>query len=103
MIEVRNLTKVYDNSSGKVEALNDVSFNIADGDIFGVIGMSGAGKSTLVRCLNMLERPTSGDVFVDGVNIGELSEKELREERRKMSMIFQGFNLLMQRTCLGNV
>ena len=103
MIEIKNLSKSFNTSDGKVEALRDVSLTIPDGDIFGIIGMSGAGKSTLVRCINMLERPTSGTVAIDGRNIGSLPEAELRKVRRNITMIFQGFNLLMQRTCLKNV
>lgn len=103
MIEIKNLSKSFTTSDGTVEALKDVSISIPDGDIYGVIGMSGAGKSTLIRCINMLERPSSGTVEVGGVDIGTLSKKELREKRREISMIFQGFNLLMQRTCLANV
>lgn len=103
MIEIQHLTKTFETSDGKVDALDDVSLKIDDGEIYGIIGMSGAGKSTLVRCINMLERPTTGKVIIDGVDIGELSNAELRNERRKITMIFQGFNLLMQRTCLKNV
>ena len=103
MIEIRNLTKTFTTADGVVNALTDVSINIADGDIYGIIGMSGAGKSTLVRCINMLERPTSGTVIIDGVDMAALSPKALREKRREITMIFQGFNLLMQRTCLKNI
>ena len=103
MIEIKNLTKTFTLSSGKVEALKDVSLTVNDGEIYGIIGMSGAGKSTLVRCINMLERPTSGNVIFDGVDMGSLGKKELRETRRKITMIFQGFNLLMQKNCLKNV
>ena len=103
MIELRNLTKTFRTSNGDVEALKDVSLTIADGDVYGIIGMSGAGKSTLVRSINMLERPTDGSVLIDGRDLGSLSEKELRAERRNITMIFQGINLLMQRTCLKNV
>ena len=103
MIELRNLTKRFDVSSGSVEALRDVTLTIRDGDIYGIIGMSGAGKSTLVRCINMLERPTEGSVLLDGRDLGAMSKKELRETRRKVTMIFQSFNLLMQRTCLKNI
>ncbi len=103
MIEIKNLTKTYQAAEHNVRALQDVNLSIEDGDIFGVIGMSGAGKSTLIRCINMLERPTDGQVIIDGVNIGELSEKDLRAKRREITMIFQGFNLLMQRTNLKNV
>lgn len=90
-------------SDGKVDALKDISLTIPDGEIYGIIGMSGAGKSTLVRCINMLERPTEGEIVIDGKNMSELSQKQLREARRGITMIFQGFNLLMQRNCLKNV
>ncbi len=103
MIEIKNLSKSYQTKDGLVEALNDVSLTIEDGDIYGIIGMSGAGKSTLVRCINMLEKPTQGSVIIDGVDIGGLSSKELREARRDITMIFQGFNLLEQRSVLANV
>ena len=98
MIEIKNLTKSFQTADGSMDALKDVSLTIEDGDIFGIIGMSGAGKSTLVRCINMLERPTKGTVCIDGRDIGQLSEAELRDVRRNVTMIFQGFNLLMQRT-----
>ena len=103
MIEIKNLSKTFETASGTVEALKNVSLRIEDGDIYGIIGMSGAGKSTLVRCINMLERPTEGSVFIGGEDLGALSPKELRARRRKITMIFQGFNLLMQRNCLKNV
>ena len=103
MIEIKNLSKTFRTAEGEVEALKNVSLSIADGDIFGIIGMSGAGKSTLVRTINMLERPTEGSVVIDGVDMGALSDKELRAKRREITMIFQGFNLLMQKTCLDNV
>lgn len=103
MIEIKNLTKTFPGADGGVEALKDVSLTIQNGDIFGIIGMSGAGKSTLVRCINMLERPTEGAVLIDGQDVGALSQKELRKVRRNVTMIFQGFNLLQQRTCLKNV
>ena len=103
MIEIKNLSKTFETSSGPVDALKNVSISINDGDIFGIIGMSGAGKSTLVRTINMLERPTEGKVVIDGVDIGSLSDKELRKIRRTTTMIFQGFNLLMQRNCLKNI
>ena len=90
-------------SDGKVDALKDISLTVPDGEIYGIIGMSGAGKSTLVRCINMLERPTEGEIVIDGKNMSELSQKQLREARRGITMIFQGFNLLMQRNCLKNV
>ena len=103
MIEIKNLSKTFKVADGDFEALKDVSLTIEDGDIYGIIGMSGAGKSTLVRCINMLERPTDGSVIIDGKDMGSLSQKELRESRRDITMIFQGFNLLMQRTCLKNI
>lgn len=103
MINITNLSKTFKGSENTVEALKNISLCINDGDIYGIIGMSGAGKSTLVRCMNMLERPTSGRVVINGKELGSLSEKELRNERRKITMIFQGFNLLMQRNCLDNI
>ena len=103
MIEIRNLSKTFASPDGEVRALENVSLTVGDGEIFGIIGMSGAGKSTLVRCINLLERPTDGQVLLDGVNVATLSPKELREKRREVSMIFQSFNLLQQRTCLKNV
>ena len=103
MIEIKHLSKRFATAGGDIDALNDISLTIPDGEIYGIIGMSGAGKSTLVRCINMLERPTEGEVVIDGKNIATLSQKQLREERRHITMIFQGFNLLMQRNCLKNV
>ena len=103
MIEIKNLSKTFSGSGNTVEALKNISITIADGDIYGIIGMSGAGKSTLVRCINMLERPTEGSVLIDGCDLGALSEAELRKIRRNVTMIFQSFNLLAQRTCLKNV
>ena len=103
MIQVENLCKRFNTKGGTVEAAKNISFSIEKGEIFGIIGLSGAGQSTLVRCLNLLERPTSGTVRVNGKNLTELSEKELRKERQKIGMIFQHFNLLMQRTALDNV
>ena len=103
MIELRNLTKTFPGPNGGVQALKDVSLTIDDGDIYGIIGMSGAGKSTLVRCINLLERPTQGTVLLDGQDLSTLSQKDLRQTRRKIAMIFQGFHLLQQRTCLKNV
>jgi len=103
MIEIKNLYKTFHTKAGEVDALKDINLTINDGDIYGIIGMSGAGKSTLVRCINMLERPTSGQVIIDGKNMGMLSDQELREARRDITMIFQSFNLLMQRNCLKNV
>ena len=103
MIEIQHLSKTFVGADGSVEALRDINLKINDGDIFGIIGMSGAGKSTLVRCINMLERPTSGTVLINGRDIGALSAEELRKVRRRTTMIFQSFNLLMQRTCLANI
>ncbi len=103
LIEIRNLRKTFGTGSTAVHALEDVSLDIEAGEIFGIIGLSGAGKSTLVRCMNLLERPTSGTVTVDGADMTALSEKELRAARREIGMIFQSFNLLMQRNALANV
>lgn len=103
MIKVSHLYKTYHSAENDVEAVNDVSFEIKKGEIFGIIGLSGAGKSTLVRCLNVLEKPDKGEVIIDGDNLQELSEKQLRLKRRKIGMIFQAFNLLMQVTVLDNV
>ena len=103
MIQVENLCKSFSTKNGTVEAARNISFSIEKGEIFGIIGLSGAGKSTLVRCLNLLERPTSGTVKVNGKNLTELSEKELRKERQKIGMIFQHFNLMPSRTVFSNV
>lgn len=103
MIELKHLSKIYDNGKTKVEAIRDINLTIEDGDIFGIIGLSGAGKSTLIRCINFLEKPTEGQVIFDGVDLGTISHKELLKKRQSMSMIFQNFNLLSQRTALGNI
>ena len=103
MIELRHIVKTFGAGDGAVHALQDISLTIEDGEIFGIIGLSGAGKSTLVRCINLLERPTSGSVIVDGKELTALSDRELRKARASISMIFQGFNLLMQRSVLDNV
>ena len=103
MIEIRNLSKSFVTTDGPVDALRHVNLTINDGDIYGIIGMSGAGKSTLVRCINMLERPTEGTILLDGKDLGAMDKRALREVRHRVTMIFQGFNLLMQRTCLKNV
>ena len=97
MIEIKNLSKTFHTSGGDVEALKDIDLRIEDGDIFGIIGLSGAGKSTLVRCMNLLEVPSEGRVLVDGKELTALPPKELRKARQSISMIFQGFNLLMKR------
>ena len=103
MIELQNLSKIYSSPAGDVEALRDVSLRIEDGEIFGIIGLSGAGKSTLVRCINLLERPTAGKVLIDGRDLTALPRAELLQTRRMISMIFQGFNLLEQRSVLKNI
>ena len=103
MIELRNLSKHFTTIDGPVDALNHINLTINNGDIYGIIGMSGAGKSTLVRCINMLERPTEGTVLLDGVDLGTLGKKDIQKVRRRITMIFQSFNLLMQRTCLENI
>ena len=103
MIQLIDLNKTFKTADGNVEALKDINLTIEDGDIFGIIGMSGAGKSTLVRCINMLERPSSGKVIVGSDDMAALSPAELRRKRRSITMIFQQFNLLMQRNCLKNV
>lgn len=103
MITLQKITKIYQGSAGSVSALSEINLNVARGDIFGIIGKSGAGKSTLIRCINMLERPTTGTVTVDGQILSNLGEKALRSERKKISMIFQHFNLLSSRTVFDNV
>lgn len=103
LIELKKVSKSFEQKNGEVQALKEVSLSIEESDIYGIIGMSGAGKSTLVRCLNYLERPTSGNVVIDGKDLGTLSERELRAERKNISMIFQHFNLLMQKNVLSNV
>ena len=100
MIELQNVTKDFGEGEGQIHAVHDISLTIEDGEIFGIIGLSGAGKSTLVRCINLLERPTSGSVIVDGKDLTKLPQKELLLIRRSIGMIFQGFNLLAQRTVL---
>ena len=103
MIELKYLSKTFQMKDGAVKALQNINLTIPDGSIYGIIGMSGAGKSTLVRCINLLERPTGGSVVIDGVAMETLSPVSLRKRRREITMIFQQFNLLMQRTCLKNV
>ena len=103
IIKIEHLTKHFGGGRDEVAALEDINITIHSGEIFGVIGLSGAGKSTLVRCVNLLERPTAGTVWVDGREMTALSPKELREARKSIGMIFQSFNLLMQRTALENV
>ena len=103
IIEIQHLSKIFGSGEEKVAALQDVSLSIRKGEIFGIIGLSGAGKSTLVRCINLLERPDEGKVLFHGSDLIGLKEKELRMQRRKISMIFQSFNLLDQRTNLDNI
>ena len=103
IIRVENISKTFQANNGQVEAVKNISFSIEKGDIFGMIGLSGAGKSTLVRCLNLLERPDEGNIYIDGKNLMELSASQLRKERQDIGMIFQNFNLLMQRNAVDNV
>ena len=103
MIQLDHIEKIYHTASGDLHALKDINLTINEGEIFGIIGLSGAGKSTLVRCINMLERPTSGKVFVDGQEMTALSEEQLRKARQNIGMIFQHFNLLASRTVYGNI
>ncbi len=103
MIEIKNLGKTFASKSGETVALKNINLTIEDGDIYGIIGLSGAGKSTLVRCINYLEKPTDGDVYIDGEGLGTVTPQRLREIRRKVAMIFQQFNLLQQRSVLKNV
>ena len=103
IIQIQNVTKTFVGKENQVEALKGISLDIQKGDIYGNIGMSGAGKSTLVRCFNFLEKPTTGTVLVENKDLSGLSEKELRRERTEIAMIFQHFNLLMQRNVVDNV
>ena len=100
MIHLKNIVKTYE---GDIHALRGIDLSIERGSIYGIIGLSGAGKSTLIRCINMLERPTSGEVLIDGRDLMKMSESELREERRHIGMIFQHFNLLSSATVYDNV
>lgn len=102
-IQIRGLCKVYQIPGGEVVALNNINLTIQKGDIYGIIGMSGAGKSTLIRCLNRLDTPNDGQILIDGQNILAMTKQELRQTRRRMAMIFQQFNLLMQKTVARNV
>jgi D-methionine transport system ATP-binding protein len=103
MIRIENVSKTFVNTTAETKAIQNVNLTIEDGSIFGIIGLSGAGKSTLVRCINLLERPTEGKIYLDDIELTALNEKALRKERRKIGMIFQQFNLLDQRTALMNV
>ncbi len=102
MLELINIAKQFTSKNSTVSALSNINLKINKGEIFGIIGQSGAGKSTLVRCMNLLEKPTSGNVLFDGVDITKLNQKELRVYRRKIGMIFQSFNLLEQKNVLQN-
>ena len=103
MIDLRHVSKTFQTKNKKIQAVKDVSLSIVKGDIYGIIGYSGAGKSTLVRCINLLERPTSGQVLVGGVDLMKISSKELRQERKKIGMIFQHFNLFASRSVYENI
>ncbi|MCB7071185.1 methionine ABC transporter ATP-binding protein [Caldibacillus sp. 210928-DFI.2.22] len=103
MIEIKNLTKTYFSKDREVKAVDNVSITIHDGEIFGIVGYSGAGKSSLLRCINLLERPTSGKITVDGVDLTKLDNKRLRQARLKIGMIFQHFNLVSQKTVAENI
>ncbi len=103
MIQIKDVTKTFVGKDNKVEALKGISLDVHKGEIYGIIGMSGAGKSTLVRCLNFLERPTSGTVLIEGRDLSEMKNDELRKTRTQIAMIFQHFNLLMQRTVIDNI
>ena len=103
MIGIKNLTKIFQDKTQTVTALQDVSLSIEAGDVFGIIGMSGAGKSTLLRCLSLLEQPSSGEILLGGADLAAMSGSELRKARRKMGVVFQGYHLLMQKTVLENV
>ena len=103
MIKIEHLDKTFNGKTQTVYALKDINLDIQKGDIFGIIGMSGAGKSTLIRCMNFLERPTSGSVKIDGKDLALMSDKELRKTRQEVAMIFQHFNLLQQRNVRGNI
>ena len=102
-IKIENVSKIYYSKEGDVQALKNINLTIRTGEIYGIIGMSGAGKSTLIRCLNFLEQPTSGNVYIRGKALGCLKEKELRKQREQIGMIFQHFNLLMQKSVLENI
>ena len=102
MIRIEHLSKIYQTKT-QVDALKDISLHVQPGDIYGIIGMSGAGKSTLLRCISFLEQPTSGSIFLDGTDMSSVSPRQLQEIRKEMGVIFQGYNLLMQKTVARNV
>lgn len=103
MIEIRQLTKIFEDRTQRVTALEQVELTVQDGEIFGIIGMSGAGKSTLLRCLSMLEKPTAGQILLDGEDLAAMSGAQLCKMRRRMGIVFQGYHLLMQRTVEENI
>lgn len=103
MIQIRGLSKEFNIASGKLSVLDDINIEVEKGDIFGIIGMSGAGKSTLIRCINMLERPTKGSIWIEGVDVTKLTYNKLNDLRKNIGMIFQNFNLLMQKNVSRNV
>ena len=103
MIKIENLSKKFNGKNGKITALDNINIEMHDGDIFGIIGMSGADKSTLLRCITLLERPDSGSIYIDGNDILTLNHQELRKARRKMGVVFQHYNLLMQETVAKNI
>ena len=102
MIRIEHLSKIYQTKT-QVDALKDISLHVQPGDIYGIIGMSGAGKSTLLRCISFLEQPTSGSIFLDGTDMSSVSPRQLQEIRKEMGVIFQGYNLLMQKTIRKNI
>ncbi len=103
MIQIKNLVKTYSSKSGDVTALKNINLTIDEGEIFGIIGLSGAGKSSLVRCINLLEKPTSGEIIVDNIDLSKSTGKELQNQRKKIGMVFQHFNLLMNKTVFDNI
>ena len=103
MIDIRNLSKVYSDSKTPIVALDNINIQIDKGEIYGIVGLSGAGKSSLVRCINRIEEPTRGEIYIDKINLMDLNQKDLRKTRKKISMIFQGFNLLNSKTVYENI
>lgn len=103
MIELKNVSKLYESKEGNVLALDNINLTVEKGDIYGIMGLSGAGKSTLIRCINLLERPTSGEIWVDNIDLTKLSSNLLRQSRRSMGMIFQNYNLLTSRNVEKNI
>src|SRR5699024_443119 len=103
MIKLRHINKIYQTKKNKVTAVDDVSLHIKSGEIYGIVGYSGAGKSTLLRCINLLERPTSGEIFIDGTDLTKLSSQDLRKARQSIGIIFQGFHLVSSKTAAENI